>query len=536
MNAAVRTYQLTKILVVSQLRTGRNGNDNTSVWRRPAFILAANAVAISLSWFASMEILSYVPRTLDALVDTTAQQVLAFLPMLMLAIVLLAGVMFELNTSSKFASSDLVNWLPISTNEYVAASSISVAYSYSTYLSVAAGITLALSIPAHLLFAWLISCGLSTVFLLTGGLLIEILRASVNRAYSIMSGKTGRGALVIRLGLVVVVIIAFQAVFNPTLLFGLMGGVIGALDASFFVPLVWPSLMVLAVVAGDIGRSVVFGLLTAAFSAAVFLIAVVVRSRYWCPSPATVAFAGKNGYAPRRSRLGALGVSDAEASIMLKDLRGYVRRKELLGFLAMPFVFAVIFVIQDFTGSSFPGTSGTPWTVALFTAFSAVYLSASSIGIEGKSFLNMYLVPLEAKELVRAKASSTLVLALGGALTMSAVATFLFDPSLGFLLRVAVVGAAAAVLSVLVGLCFATRYSDFAERPRPRYVSLSGMLEAMVAGVAASLVTSSPLLLLFDSQPLLSLLISATLFFSISALAYRYSLKGAEALITEMRG
>jgi Membrane protein of 12 TMs len=536
MNAAVRTYQLTKILVVSQLRSGRSKNGNSSILERPAFILAANAIAVLLSWLATFEILSYLPATLGPVVETTTRQVLAFLPMFVLAIVLLAGVMFELNTSSKFASSDLVNWLPISTGEYVAASSISVAYSYSIYLSVAAGVALALSIQAHLLFAWVISCGLSSVFLITGGLLVEILRASVNRAYSIMSEKTGRGALVIRLGLVFVVIVAFQAVFNPTLLLGLMGGLVGALDASFFVPLVWPSLTVFAVVAGDLAGSVVFGLLTTAFSAAVFLTAVVVRSKYWCPSPAAVAFAGRHGYAPRQSRLGALGFSDAEASVVLKDLRGYVRRKELLGFLAMPFVFAIIFVIQYITGSSFPGVAGTPWTVVLFTGFSAIFFSASSIGIEGKSFLNVYLVPLDPRELVRAKAFSSLLLALGGALTMSAVAAFLFVPNLGFLLKVLVVSVAVSIQSVFVGLCIATRYSDFAERPRPRYVSMSGMLKALVVGVAASLVASSPILLLFESQPLPSLLISAALFSFISALAYRYSLKGAEALMEEMKG
>lgn len=535
MNAAVSTFQLAKILILSQLRAGRNKNGNSSIWERPTFILAADAVAFSLSWLAAFEILSYLPMTLGSVIETTTQQVLAFLPIFVLAFVVLAGVMFELNTSSKFASSDMVNWLPISKSEYVAASSVSVAYSYSFYLFIAAGITLALSIQAHLLFAWLVSCALSTVSLFTGGLIIEILRASVNRAYSAMSRKSGRAALLVRIALVLVVIVAFQAVFNPNLLFSLMGGVVGALDASFIVPLVWPSLTIFAVIGGDVARSMVFGLLTAVFVALMFLVAVVVRSRYWCPSPATVAFAGTHGYAPRQSRLGMLGFSNAEASIVLKDLRGYVRRKELLGFLAMPFVLAVVLLFQDITASSFPGVSGAPWMVALFVGFSAVYLSASSIGIEGKSFLNVFLVPLDAKELVRAKATSSLVLALGGALTMSATATLLFGPNLGFLLRVLIVSVAVSIQSVFVGLCFATRYSDFAERPRPRYVSVSGMIMAMIVGTAALLITSSPTLLLPESQSLLSVLSSAVLLAFVSVLAYRYSLKGAETVMTEMR-
>ena len=476
MNPAVSTYQLAKILIVSRLRASRNKNGNSSIWERPAFILAADAIALSLSWLAAFEILSYVPTTLSSVIETTTQQVLAFLPMFVLAIVVLAGIMFELNTSSKFASSDLINWLPISKSDYVVASSVSVAYSYSFYLFIAAGITLALSIQTHLVFAWLVSCALSTVSLVTGGLIIEILRASINRAYSVMSRRAGRAALVVRLALVIVLIVAFQAVFNPGLLFGLMGALVGALDASFIVPLVWPSLTVFAVMAGDVARSIVFGLLTAVFVVFMFVIAVVVRSKYWSPSPATVTLAIKHGYAPRQSRLGMLGFSNAEASIVLKDLRGYVRQKELLSFLAMPFVLAAVLVFQNVTFSSSEGGADMSWLVAWFVGFSAVFVSASSPGMEGKSFLNMYLVPLDAKELVRAKASSSLLLALGGALTMSVIATLLFGPNLGFLLKVLVMSVEVSIQSVFIGLCFATRYSDFAERPRPRYISISGML------------------------------------------------------------
>ncbi len=46
--------------------------------------------------------------------------------------VLIAGLLFELNVSSKFSASDTVNWLPITQAEYVAASALSVAYNYSS--------------------------------------------------------------------------------------------------------------------------------------------------------------------------------------------------------------------------------------------------------------------------------------------------------------------------------------------------------------------------------------------------------------------
>jgi hypothetical protein len=46
----------------------------------------------------------------------------------------MAGILFELGQSSGLASSEAVNWLPVSPSEYVLASSISVDIAYSPFL------------------------------------------------------------------------------------------------------------------------------------------------------------------------------------------------------------------------------------------------------------------------------------------------------------------------------------------------------------------------------------------------------------------
>jgi len=56
----------------------------------------------------------------------------------------------------------------------------------------------------------------------------------------------------------------------------------------------------------------------------------------------------------------------------------------------------------------------------------------------------------------------------------------------------------------------------------------------MIVGTVALVATSSPIMLLYESQPLFSLLISAVMFSVISVVAYRYSLKGAKTVMAEM--
>jgi hypothetical protein len=531
MNSAGRTLNLARILIISELRASRSKNGRRRLWERPSFVLAADALAFSLSWFVTFEILSIIPANFAYLIGPLSQQVLAFVPIFALVMILLAGIMFELNASSRFASSDLVNWLPLSKTDYVTASAVSTSYVYSPFLLIAEGFALALSAHSGIFIAWIASSLLAIVSLFTGGLFIEILRATINRVYSVMSKKSGRGTLVVRLVLIILVIVALQVVVNPNLLFSLMGNVVGSLDASFFIPLVWPSLTVQGVIAGDFARAASFGALTGVFAVFVFLVSVITRSRYWSPAQAAVSFGSKSGYVPKVSRLGILGISNREASVISKDFRAYFRKKELVSVLALPFVFAAVLGIQKISLSSSADT--VPWLVAWFSGFAAIFISATSIGVEGKTILNLYLVPLQTKELVRSKAFTSLILSLIGALTMSLVSGLLFGMNLLLFSKLLIMSGLVASQSVLLGLCFATRNSDFIERPRPRYISTSGMVKAIIVGFVALGATAAPILL-FQSQLYISVLLSVVLFSIISFFAYRYALKGAKTLLSEL--
>jgi len=66
------------------------------------------------------------------------------LPVLMTSSVIVSGLMFELGEGSAIASSEAVNWWPVSPREYVAASALSTSFLYSAFLALAAGTTLPL--------------------------------------------------------------------------------------------------------------------------------------------------------------------------------------------------------------------------------------------------------------------------------------------------------------------------------------------------------------------------------------------------------
>ena len=214
--------------------------------------------------------------------------------------VLIAGLLFELNVSSKFSASDTVNWLPITQAEYVIASALSVAYNYSISVAIALGITLAPSVYFGYGWAWAGVALVSILTLFTGGALVEILRAATNRVSSVVMKRARRGALFFRLALMVVIILIFETVFNPTILISVVNTLSGSLSVFVFIPLFWGALAIEGIVNGEPLRVLVFSVGTVGFTGALVWIATRVRSRYWSPAAFSVSITSSE-YAPRSS-------------------------------------------------------------------------------------------------------------------------------------------------------------------------------------------------------------------------------------------
>jgi hypothetical protein len=458
--------------------------------------------------------------------------------------VLVAAVLFELSVSSKFASSDVVNWLPVSQTDYVTASVLSVSYMYSFLLALALGVTLPLAARAGILFAWGLSALLSVISLLAMGGLVEIMRAAINRVSSLVYGKAGRGTIVIRLVVTVIVILAVELGFNPTILSNLVGSFSGVVNAAFVVPFFWPSVSISYYLQGASILSIAFFGMSVFFALLVLLVAVRVRARYWSPVPVTIEITAAK-YEPRVGFLQSLGLTAGEAALVRKDLKGYTRRRELAPQLALPVVFVALLLVQQFSisASESGATAANVYPFWLIGGIMAIIVAASSVGQEGKAILNVYASPMSPRAFFRAKLLVASVFGWTTVLALLVASSILSGATIDVFLASLAVSLIVAVECTLFGFALGTRFPDLQERPRPRFIRPMGLLLAMVVGIIAAFVTALPLVLwpfmgsYFEGLGVsFGVAVAGGLVFgvAVSIVAYRLALSGASELLAEI--
>jgi len=495
-----RIYTIADILIKSQLRSGRSSTLGMRIFNKPVVILILDAslfLATAGLVFGILVLIGKMSEDTATLVSTMTIQGLTSLPALVPPIIFIAAILFELSVSSKFASSDVVNWLPVSQTDYVTASTLSISYMYSFIVATGLGATFPLAARFALLPAWGFSAVLSLVALFATGALIEIMRAALNRVTSAVYGRAKRGAVVIRLALVVIVILAVEFVFNPVILNSIVGTFSGAVSSVFFVPFFWSSIAVSELAAGQWLLSAGFSALAVLFAFLLLFAAVKVRARYWSPLPVTIEVT-KSEYSPRPGFLRSLGLSAEDAAIVRKDLKGYARRRELLAYLAIPFVFVALIAVEQLTTlASDSGSAGAPPTYSfwLMGGLVTTMIAATSVGQEGKAILNIYVSPVAPGVFLRAKLLVALVFGMGTTLGVLVVTSALTPVTAsGFILSL-LASIIIVVECVFIGLGVATRHPDLQERPRPRFVQPAWLMLAILSGIVLAFVTASPLVL-----------------------------------------
>ena len=286
-----KVYRIASVLVKSQLRSGRSGTRSSRLFGNPLTVFAVDFAVFAGSMGIVYLVLGAVgsfPSDMEAVVDAITLQVVTSLPAFVFLGVFLAAVLFEMGVSSKFASSDVVNWLPLSQAEYVAASTISVSYMYSFLPALALGVTYPFAARIGVQLAWGVAGALCLVSLFGVGALVEVMRAAINRVTTLAYGKARRGTMIIRLVVTVIVILAVEIGFNPVILSSVIGTFTGVVSATLFVPVFWPSASVGYLIRGEGLLSAAFFALSVLFAGAVLAIAVKVRARYWSPVPVTI--------------------------------------------------------------------------------------------------------------------------------------------------------------------------------------------------------------------------------------------------------
>jgi hypothetical protein len=497
MTSLHKVWTITRSLLLSQLRATAVGVTSRigvrSILRRPLILAIIDVVgfaaATGVAYYIGSSIASSVSPSLVSLVSGDVRSFIVILPAVILAIILILGLVLEVSAGAQFASSDTVNWLPVTASEYVAASTLSLLIYYSILPVVVLGATLSLAYAFGVLGAWELAAVLSIFGIVASTSILEIARAVLNRFSTSLYRRGGRAAIALRALFGVVVIILFQALFYPTVYQHFLGVITTSFGPTWLVPLLWASVAVTALLGSNWFISALFSLLAIGFAVALFFGAVAARSRYWVPMQPSVRISSST-YAPRRGFASRV-LNQSQLAITKKDLRGLVRRREMVRLLALPGVFLVVVFLSSSTSSGF---SFLDYFGMFIVAYTALYFSMSSVGAEGKSIINLYQAPLVTKDFVIGKAGPPIIFGSGFGIAFYIITALAGSGALAVAPLFLVLSVGLAFEMSFLGLLIGTRFPNFSESPRAQFVSQTAGLIAFPSAVLIGGVSLSPVL------------------------------------------
>jgi hypothetical protein len=490
--------------------------------------------------------LPFVPADLEGKVRPVAVQALEVLPVILTAVVIVAGLLFELGQSSGLASSEAVNWLPVSPSEYILASSVSIAFTYSPLFFLCIGFTIPLAVNFRMLSAVPLFVSISFVAYLWGAVIVEVLRSVMNRISSGVYKKSGRVGIVLRVLLVVILLVAVQTAFNPYFLYVALSGIVSGISLVWFVPMVWPSVAVVSFLASDAFRATVFTLLSLMFTLLIFEGASRLRARYWSPVPVSITVSTSTVYVPQGRSL--LWLDPVAYSIASKELRSLTRRREMTRFIAIPVVLVVASLLPVLQSGAKGRTSLSASGLYLLAETSIILpimLCSISIGQEGKSISNIYMLPISIKELINGKLFLCWVLSALGVLCIALLFQLLAPVAVLSFLAVLVTVFFTILIEGYVGLGAGSRYPNFTIGPRARFITLTGFVIAFIIGLLVLGGTFTPLIMyqagFFSSlslgsigSALFTIVLTAIVGTVLLVLARFYCIQGVKKLLSNM--
>lgn len=515
-------YELAVVLTRSQIRGTQRYKTLARIFGEPRIILEVDLALLAGIGIIGYGLLSRSPAFIRTTILGLEASALAGVPVAIAFSVIIFGVLYEISQPIQSLSTDMVNWLPISSTEYVAGSALSEAYIYSFMLSLLLGALLGPALLFGMTGVWVAAALMATIALAIGACVVEILDAISNRISSSFYKQSGRSAMFARLAVTIVILVFVQLIFSGQIVGYVLQSVIQTVKVAWFVPVVWPSVAVLGASQGDLFTFLVYASLSAVFALGLFIVAVDFRQRFWVPVPVSIRLSTE-GYRPRSSlRLPWIGPS--VSAILRKDFRSLTRRREMARFLAIPFVLAVSLGISIYPLGTQPTPTGLGLLAAtfLYTFPVSIFvgiLAMTSIGQEGYAVWNLYAAPIKPSNLLKAKMLFATLLGLSFSIAMLVIINFLLQPLSGYLWVMLGLGVALVFEESAIGICFGARFPDFREMVRSRYVGVWGSLLGMGTILIAALATASPILastILYHSVlpelVLLSFILAATVF------------------------
>ncbi len=538
---------LSSILFKSYFRAGRPSGFGR--YMQPKIMILIDTAVFAAPLLLLQYLLPFFPDELLIAVKPLVWQMLVGLPLLLTSGIIIAGILFELGQGSGTASNEAVNWLPISPREYVAASTISIVAAYSFLLAFSVGMALPLALQFDLIHIWPVTVLFSLLALVLGALIVEVLRAAVNRVSSTVYRRSGKFAIVSRLVLVVVLFVVIQMAFNPYILYYALGILVGGVELAWFIPMVWPSVAITNLIQLNLSAAAIFSALSFIFVFTIFFSASYLRQRYWSPAPISIVIESSTNYAAHTPSVLGLGFTPQEAAIALKEFRALLRRKDLARFIAIPILFIISLTAPTlFSPSDSTGRSPGFFLMAMIPYMTTLMLSSITIGQEGKAVVNLRMLPIKAGSLIKGKLLPTWIISVAATLAVTII--FQVVSPMPFPTAAAAIIASMLVVETesFIGLGVGVRYPDFTISTRSRYITFTGFIIGFVLGGIAALATFAPIMLNIITTggirgpaapfPPISLTVAlpATLLIGsiLSYLAYIYCKRGVEKFLTNL--
>ncbi|MCL4436777.1 MAG: hypothetical protein M1503_12165 [Thaumarchaeota archaeon] len=537
---------LSSILFKSYFRAGRPGG--LGRFMQLKIMILIDAIVFAAPFMLLQFLLPLFPEDLLTLVKPLAWQTLVGLPLLLTSGIIVAGILFELGQGSGVSSSEAVNWLPISPREYVAASTVSVVSAYSFLLAFGVGIALPLALQFDLIRVWPVTVIFSLLALILGALIIEILRAAVNRVSSTVYRRSGKFAIISRLVLVVILFVVIQMAFSPYILFNVLSILVGGVELAWFVPMVWPSVAITNLIQLNLPAVATFSALSFIFVFTIFFSASYLRQRYWSPSPVSIVIESSTKYAARTPSILGLAFTPQEAAIALKEFRALVRRRDLARFIAIPILFVISMTAPTlFSPSDYAGRSPGFFLMAMIPYITTLMLASITIGQEGKAVVNLRMLPIKAGSLIKGKLLPTWLISIVATLAITIIFQTVDPMPLPIIAATIIASMLVVEIESFIGLGIAVRYPDFTIGTRSRYITFKGFIIGFIIGGIFALATFVPIGLTiistggirgpappFTFDLTIALPISILIGTVLSYLSYRYCKHGVEKFLTNL--
>ena len=546
-------FKFAKVLMISRLRSTRRSIVSRSITSRPILIgligIALFIAALLFGYLTTVFLSSGGAPLTGPVAHQLVVTIFGGIPLFLVGFYFTMGLLWEVNASTEAESTDAINWLPITPGEYVAASALSTGYTYSPLLMVAFGYALPIGILTGNLAGFLVLVPIALLSTSVGSVSVEILRSALASASTAFNKLGGRITVIMRILGIILILLVTQLLFSGVFLIQIISSLVGTAAAASFVPVFWPTLAITKLLQSDFLGSAGFLGLSIALFLLLSYIALSLRAKYWAVTPGAIHFAGA-GSVSGPSWLGYFGLSYPSIAMLKREIRSATRRKEVVRLMAIPIIMPIMISFPAIFSPAPSSTSGPAQIDPIFLVIpflfgiglGSLFLGMTSIGQEGRRLWNLSALPVSASMLVKSKLLFTSLVSSIGLGLGAVVSALLLHASIFVILGFLGLGLVVILAEASLGIAIGSRFPDFSDGPRPRFVTVVGSIIGAVLGIVEMAIMALPIILSFILRTFLSILMPLQFVLALSGavagllawIAYSMSIKPVDSILSEL--